>query len=156
MRGGMTPPNPWLGFTVSTRIPELLLSEVLRLHLAAAPTPEQGWTAALRDPVLGPAMAALHHAPERKWTVASLAADVAVSRSVLDERFRRVLGQPPMRYLSEWRMHLADELLANTDLGIVAIARRIGYESEEAFSRAFKRSRGEPPSHRRRQRSKSG
>jgi AraC-like DNA-binding protein len=124
---------------VSTRLPELLLIELLRLHLATAPAVERGWVAALRDPVLAPAMALLHAAPERRWTVAELAAGAAVSRSVLDGRFRQVLGRSPIRYLTEWRMHIAQELLATTELGVAAIARRVGYGSEEAFSRAFKR-----------------
>ena len=131
---------------VSTRLPELLLVEVLRLHLATAPAVERGWVAALRDPVLAPAMALLHAAPQRKWTVAELAAGAAVSRSVLDGRFRQVLGRSPIRYLTEWRMHVAQELLVTTELGLAAIARRVGYESEEAFSRAFKRTNRCSPS----------
>jgi AraC-like DNA-binding protein len=90
-------------------------------------------------------MAALHGEPERKWTVAELASTAAVSRSVLDQRFREVLGRSPIKYLTEWRMHLADELLATTELSIAAVARRIGYVSEEAFSRAFRRSHGSSP-----------
>lgn len=129
----------------STRLPELVLIEVLRIHLASTPAVDSGWIAALHDPVLAPALAQLHAAPERKWTVAGLASTAAVSRSVLDERFRSVLGRSPIRYLTEWRMHLADDLLASTDLGLVSIARRVGYDSEEAFGRAFKRSRGMPP-----------
>jgi AraC-like DNA-binding protein len=129
----------------STRLPELLLTEVLRLHLATAPMAEHGWIAALQDRVLAPAMAQLHAAPERKWTVAELASTVAVSRSVLDQRFRDVLGRSPIRYLTEWRMHLANDLLSTTGLSVAAIARRTGYESEEAFSRAFRRSHGSPP-----------
>ena len=89
----------------------------------------------------------MHGAPERKWTVAELAAEANASRSLLDERFRQVLGRSPIRYLTEWRMHLAEELLATTDLGVAVIARRVGYDSEEAFSRAFKRARGLSPSH---------
>ncbi len=130
---------------ISTRLPELLLIEVLRVHLSTAPAAEHGWVAALRDPVLAPAMAELHAAPQRKWTVAELAASAAVSRSVLDERFRTVLGRSPIRYLTEWRMHLAEDLLATTELGVAAVARRVGYDSEEAFSRAFRRSHGSPP-----------
>ena len=130
---------------VSTRLPELLLIEVLRAHLADAPAAEHGWIAALRDPVLAPAMGQLHGAPERPWTVAELASAVAVSRSVLDERFRSVLGRSPIRYLTEWRMHLAADLLATTDLTVATVARRVGYTSEEAFSRAFKRSHGSAP-----------
>ena len=79
--------------------------------------------------------------------MAELASGAAVSRSLLDERFRQVLGRSPIRYLTEWRMHLAEELLATTDLGVVTVARRVGYDSEEAFSRAFKRAHGLSPSH---------
>jgi AraC-like DNA-binding protein len=129
------------------RLPELVLIEVLRVHLASAPAVDHGWLAALHDPVLAPALARLHGAPERRWTVAELAAGAAVSRSSLDERFRQVLGRSPIRYLTEWRMHLAEDLLANTDSGVAAVARRIGYDSEEAFSRAFKRAHGASPSH---------
>jgi len=131
--------------TFSTRLPELVLIEVLRIYLAGAPAADHGWIAALHDAVLAPALAHLHAAPERKWTVASLAASVAVSRSVLDAKFRSVLGRSPIRYLTEWRMHLADGLLLDTDEGIASIARRVGYDSEEAFSRAFKRHRGSAP-----------
>jgi transcriptional regulator GlxA family with amidase domain len=107
---------------------------------------EFGWIAALQDQVLAPAMAQLHAAPERKWTVAELAGTVAVSRSVLDQRFRDVLGRSPIRYLTEWRIHLADDLLRTTELSVSTVARRVGYESEEAFSRAFRRSHDIPPS----------
>jgi len=139
-------PDPVPG-TISTRLPELVLIEVLRAHLRNAPAGEQGWLAALRDPVLAPALSLLHEAPAEKWTVAALASRAAVSRSILDERFRQVLGRSPIRYLTEWRMHLAEELLATTDTGVAVIARRVGYDSEEAFSRAFKRARGLSPSH---------
>jgi len=130
---------------LSTRLPELLLIEVLREHLATAPVVEHGWVAALRDPVLAPAMARMHESPAHKWTVAELASAAAVSRSVLDERFRQALGRSPMRYLAEWRMHLAQDLLVTTDVSVAAIARRVGYQSEEAFSRAFKRCTSSPP-----------
>jgi AraC-like DNA-binding protein len=135
------------GTMIATRLPELVLIEVLRLHLASAPAADHGWIAALRDPVLAPALSLLHTEPDRRWTVAELAAGAAVSRSLLDDRFRQVLGRSPIRYLTEWRMHLADELLVTTDLTVAAIARRVGYDSEEAFSRAFKRARGQSPSH---------
>jgi AraC-like DNA-binding protein len=130
---------------VNTRLPEMLLVEVLRQHLATAPAVDRGWLAALQDPVLNPALAALHAAPERKWTVTDLAGVAAVSRSGLDERFRQVLGRSPIRYLTEWRMHLAEDLLTSTDLGVAAISRRVGYDAEEAFSRAFKRAHGSSP-----------
>jgi AraC-like DNA-binding protein len=132
---------------ILTRLPTLLVSEVLRLHLATAPAAGHGWLAALRDPVLAPALAELHRAPERKWTVADLATAANVSRSLLDERFRDVLGRSPIRYLTDWRLHVAKDLLATTALGVNAIARRVGYDSEEAFSRAFKRAHGRAPAH---------
>jgi AraC-like DNA-binding protein len=130
----------------STKLPELLLIEVLRSHLANAPASERGWLAGLHDPLLAPAMRAIHTAPERKWTVADLAIEASVSRSSLDDRFRNILGLSPIRYLNEWRMRIAQDLVATTEATIAAIARRVGYDSEEAFSRAFKRAHGQSPS----------
>jgi AraC-like DNA-binding protein len=135
------------GSQILTRLPALILSEVLRLHLETAPAADRGWLAALRDPVLAPALAELHRAPERKWTVNDLAAAANVSRSVLDDRFRSILGRSPIRYLTDWRLHIAKDLLATTELGVSAVARRVGYDSEEAFSRAFKRAYGRAPAH---------
>jgi len=129
----------------ATRLPELVVTETLRLHLATAPAIDSGWLAALSDPILAPALAKLHAAPQLPWTVEDLACEVAVSRSVLDERFRRVLGRPPIRYLTDWRMHLAEELLTTTSQPIATVGRRVGYDSEEAFSRAFKRAHGVAP-----------
>ena len=131
----------------AVRLPELVLVEVLRAHLATAPAINGGWLLALRDPVLGPALSLLHEAPEHRWSVSELAARVAVSRSSLDDRFRSQLGRSPIRYLAEWRMHVAADLLATTDTSVATIARRVGYDSEEAFSRAFKRARGLSPSY---------
>jgi transcriptional regulator GlxA family with amidase domain len=131
---------------IPTRLPEMLLVEVLRLHLATAPAVDSGLVAALHDRVLNPALAALHAAPAHKWTVPELARAAAVSRSQLDEQFRQVLGRSPIRYLTEWRLHLARDLLASTDLGVGSVARRVGYDAEEAFSRAFKRAYGKAPS----------
>lgn len=85
---------------MATRLPALVVGEVLRAHIAAAPSGQHGWIAAVRDPILGPALAALHGAPERKWTVAELASEAAASRSLLDARFREVLGLSPIRYLA--------------------------------------------------------
>lgn len=130
---------------IPTRLSELLLIEVLRQHLASAPAVERGWAAALRDPVVAPALALLHRRPQHKWTVPELAQAAAVSRSLLDTRFRSVLGRSPIRYLTQWRMHVAQNLLATTDLSVLAIARRVGYDAEEAFSRAFKRDIGSSP-----------
>jgi AraC-like DNA-binding protein len=142
-----TAPSNRSASLLSTRLPELVLMEVLRAHLATAPTADRGWLAALRDPVLAPALSLLHRQPAHRWTVAELAAGAAVSRSVLDARFRQLLDRSPIRYLTEWRMHLAEDLLATADLTVFEIARRVGYVSEEAFSRAFKRERGTSPSH---------
>ncbi len=116
----------------STRLPEVLLTE-------------HGWIGALRDPCLAPALAAIHGSPARKWSVADLAAESSVSRSVLDERFGQVLGRSPIRYLTEWRMHVAGDLLRSTDLGAARVAREVGYDAEESFNRAFKRHHGQPP-----------
>ncbi len=132
---------------LTTRLPELVLMEVLRVHLSAEPSGNRGWLVALHDPVLAPALALLHANPEHRWSVGGLARRTAVSRSVLDDRFRQVLGQSPIRYLTQWRMHLAENLLATTDLTVADVARRAGYQSEEAFSRAFKRERGQSPAH---------
>ena len=129
-----------------TRIPELLLIEVLKLHLASAPADTNGWVCALRDPVVAPALGAIHAEPERKWTVADLARLSLVSPTLLDERFREVLGLAPIRYLTGWRMHVAEDLLHTTDLPVAVVARRVGYDSEEAFSRAFKRAHDAAPS----------
>jgi AraC-like DNA-binding protein len=96
--------------------------------------------------VLAPALVGIHGSPERKWTVEALAGLAGVSISLLDERFRRVLGLAPIRYLTGWRMHVAEDLLRSTDLGVASVAKRVGYDSEEAFSRAFKREHGEAPS----------
>lgn len=141
-----TVPSNASGNPITTRLPALVLTEVLRLHLASAPAADHGWIAALQDPILAPALAHLHRDPARRWTVADLAATSAISRSGLDERFRRLLGRSPIRYLTEWRMHLSRELLLTTDLGVATVARRVGYLSEEAFSRAFKRTYGQSPS----------
>lgn len=130
---------------VPTRIPEFLVVEVLRLHLASAPWSDSRWLEALSDPVVGPAMAAMHADPGRKWTVAQLASESSVSRSLLDERFRDVVGQAPISYLAKWRMHVAADLLAGTELTVASVGRRVGYEAEEAFSRAFKKVYGASP-----------
>lgn len=129
-----------------TRVPELLLVEVIKLHLSNAPSAEHGWVKALNDPVLAPAMAAIHGSADRKWSVVSLAREAHVSPSLLDERFRDVLGLAPIRYLTGWRMRIAEDLLRSSDLSLAAVARRVGYESEEAFSRAFKRTHAQAPS----------
>lgn len=130
---------------VAVRLPELLFLEVLRLYVEGAPPHLGSRLAALHDPVVGPALVALHGEPARKWTAEELAWQVACSRSTLNERFARHLGRAPMQYLSDWRLHLAAGLLRDTALAVAEVGHRVGYESEEAFNRAFKRAMGAPP-----------
>jgi AraC-like DNA-binding protein len=123
---------------LSARLPELLLSEALRLFAESAPE-ANGWLAATLDPVVGRALSLLHEDPTREWSVDELAREASTSRSVLTERFSRLLDQSPMQYLTEWRMQLAADLLRSTALKVADIAERIGYGSDAAFSRAFHR-----------------
>jgi transcriptional regulator GlxA family with amidase domain len=128
----------------TVRLPELLFGEVLRLYLERNP-PRAGWLSGIGDSIVGRALAELHADPARKWTAEELARRAACSRSTLNERFGRLVGRSPMGYLTEWRVQLAAEMLRETSLGVAAVAARVGYESEEAFSRAFKRTMGRPP-----------
>lgn len=128
------------------RLPELLFTEVLRLYLATSTDADlTGWLAALRDPVVGQAVALMHADPAHGWTVGELARATTTSRTVLVERFQQLLGQPPIRYLTQWRLNLASGLLRTSGLGVAEVGARVGYTSEEAFSRAFKRALGTPP-----------
>lgn len=95
--------------------------------------------------MLAPVLAAIHAAPEHKWNLVSLAREAMVSVSLLSERFNEMLGLSPIRYLTGWRLHVAKDVMRSTDLGVAAVARRVGYDSEEAFSRAFKRETGLAP-----------
>jgi AraC-like DNA-binding protein len=131
--------------TMITRMAELMFIEVLRRHVEQLPAEQGGWLAGLRDPVVGPAIAQLHERPAHAWTLAELARAVATSRTVLAVRFAQVVGMPPMQYLTQWRLQLAAEELANGSAKIAAIGARVGYESEAAFSRAFKRATGHAP-----------
>ena len=143
------PPPLYHGLSrANQRLPELLFIEVLRLYLHDSDDAEvTGWLAALRDPVVGQALSLLHADPAHDWTVAELASAVAASKTVLVDRFGTLLGRPPIRYLTEWRLNLASGLLRTTGLGVAEIGARVGYTSEEAFSRAFKRSLGQAPAH---------
>ncbi len=130
---------------LALRLPELLFSEVMRLYMESDPSLQTGWLAALRDPIVGSALVELHADPARRWTVEELARRVACSRSALNDRFVRLLGRAPMQYLVDWRLQLAADLLRTTTLNVLAVALQVGYESEEAFNRAFKRALGCPP-----------
>jgi AraC family transcriptional regulator, alkane utilization regulator len=127
------------------RLTELMFVEIIREYMQQLSPNEQGWLAALRDPHVGKALRVMHENPMRQWTVARLAREVAISRSALALRFTRLLGEPPMKYLTEWRMHLAKQMLRDRGDNIQAIAERVGYESEPAFNRAFKKATGCPP-----------
>lgn len=103
------------------------------------------WYRGFSDPVVGPALEAVHTAPSRPWTVADLASEAGVSRALLAKRFSEVMGEPPLTYLTEWRMELAEELLADPDLTVAQVARRVGYADQFGFSNAFKRRKGKSP-----------
>ncbi|HXN15247.1 MAG TPA: AraC family transcriptional regulator [Usitatibacter sp.] len=133
------------GADLMSRLPELLFIEALRLYAQSVDANARGWLAAMKDPVVSHALAHLHAQPAHKWTVTELATRSFTSRSVLDERFRRLLGCSPIRYLTEWRLQLAADLLRGNRLKLAAVAERVGYESEAAFSRAFRRHAGCSP-----------
>ena len=104
-----------------------------------------GWLAGARDPIVGRSLGLLHSRVAHPWTIAGLADEVGISRSALVERFTRYLSEPPMAYLTRWRLQMAARLLESTSRGVAEIAADVGYESEAAFNRAFKREFGQPP-----------
>jgi AraC-like DNA-binding protein len=127
------------------KLSELMFVEATRRYAASLPPAQKGWLAGLRDPQVGKALALLHARPAEPWTVETLAHDVAMSRSVLAERFTDLIGEPPMQYLTSWRLALAAQALRTGSDTIARIAERCGYESESAFNRAFKREFAMPP-----------
>lgn len=127
------------------RLSELLFVEIVRRYMRQLPAEHPGWLAGVRDPIVGQTLGLLHARPEHAWTVEELAQAVAVSRSSLAERFTALIGETPMRYLAIWRMHLAKSLLKETALSLGEVAARVGYDSDVAFNRAFKRMVGQPP-----------
>ena len=131
--------------SVLLRVGELLFVEVVRRYLTTLTADESGWLAGLRDPLVGRALAHLHKEPGRAWTLEELAKEVATSRSVLAERFSHLVGEPPMHYLARWRLQLAAGRLADGTAKVSAVARDVGYDSEAAFSRAFKKLTGMAP-----------
>jgi AraC-like DNA-binding protein len=133
------------GSTMLTRMAELMFVEVVRRYTEELSPQRTGWLAGLRDPVVAPALAALHARPAHAWTLVELARVAASSRTVLTQRFSERVGLAPMQYLTEWRLQLAAEQLANGTRKVAAVAADVGYESEAAFSRAFKRSTGYAP-----------
>lgn len=128
-----------------TRLAELMFIEVVRRHLDALPPGQTGWLAGLRDEIVGRVLARLHAQPGHPWTLDELARDAATSRSSLAKRFTDLVGQPPMQYLTQWRMQVAANLLAQSTAKLAAVSARAGYDSEAAFSRAFKKATGLSP-----------
>lgn len=133
------------------KLSEALFVDTLRRYVRGLPDQTTGWLAGARDPVVGMSLALLHRRPEHPWTIAELAAEVGLSRSSLVERFTRYLAQAPMAYLTGWRLRLAAQALTSSPKGVADIAAAVGYESEAAFNRAFKRAFGVPPARYRRQ-----
>jgi AraC-like DNA-binding protein len=133
------------GSAMLARLTELLYLEVLRRYMQQLPPGKAGWLSGVKDPEVGRALRLLHAHPARPWTVESLAREVGVSRSGLAQRFTDLTGEAPMRYLAGWRIQLAKHLILQANLPIAEVADRVGYESEAAFNRAFKRHVGVPP-----------
>jgi AraC-like DNA-binding protein len=127
------------------RLTELMFVEVLRQYMQQLPASQSDWLAGLNDVHVGKALRLMHANPAHDWTVSELARETAISRSALAERFTQLIGESPMRYLAGWRVHLAKQMLRERDSSVAEIATRVGYESEAAFNRAFKRSAGSPP-----------
>jgi AraC-like DNA-binding protein len=132
------------GENVLARLSELVFVEAIRRYLETLPPDQTGWLAGLRDPMVGRALVALHNDASKQWTVEGLARVAGLWRSLFAERFTAMLGHPPMQYLALWRMQLAARLLAG-GRAVAAVAEAVGYESEAAFSRAFKKLVGESP-----------
>jgi len=133
------------GEAVLERMSEMLFVEVLRRHVDDLPQDQVGWLAGTREPAVGRALSLMHEKPAEPWTLEKLGEEAALSRSVLHERFVSYLGQPPMQYLTQWRMQLAAKRLRDSDAKVHEVALEVGYGNEAAFSRAFKRAVGESP-----------
>jgi len=133
------------GEAVLAKLSEVLFVETLRTYIAQLPADQTGWLAGARDLEVGKALALMHRDPAHPWTIASLAKEAGLSRSVLAERFRHYLNQAPMAYLTHWRLQLGGQMLTSTNYSVAQIAPEVGYESEAAFNRAFKREFSVPP-----------
>jgi AraC-like DNA-binding protein len=133
------------GGTIRLRLSELIFVEVLRQHLQSLPTRETGWLSGLRDPSIGKVLAMLHERPAYPWTLNELACRAGMSRAALAARFTHLVGHAPIAYLTLWRMQIAARLLADGCMKVASVGREIGYDSEAAFSRAFKKIVGLSP-----------
>jgi len=131
--------------TVLAKLSELLFVEAVRRYVETLPPERTGWLSGLKDPFVGRTLSLIHTRVAEPWTVDSLGRQVGLSRSALADRFTRLIGEPPMRYLARWRIQVAAHQLKVSDMPLARIARQVGYESEAAFNRAFKRSFGVPP-----------
>jgi AraC-like DNA-binding protein len=133
------------GEAVLAKLSEVLFVETLRLYIAHLPAEQTGWLAGARDSEVGKTLALMHRNPAHPWTLAALAREAGISRSVLAERFRHYLNESPMAYLTRWRLQVGAQMLASTSYSVARIAPEVGYESEAAFNRAFKREFTVPP-----------
>lgn len=133
------------GEAVITRLADILVIQAVRSWIAEDPAARTGWLGALQDHQIGRAIALIHRDPGRDWTVASLAAKVAMSRTAFAARFTELVGEAVMQYVTRWRMHIATSLLEEADASIGEVAARVGYRSEAAFRRAFRKYAGVPP-----------
>ena len=133
------------GASIRLRLSELVFVEVMRRYLETLPAHETGWLSGLHDPAIGKVLVMLHEQPTYPWTLNELASRACMSRAALAARFAHLVGHAPMQYLTQWRMQIAARLLADSSTKIAAVGREIGYESEAAFSRAFKRTVGVSP-----------
>ena len=133
------------GEAVLAKLSEVLFVETLRAYIAHLPVEQTGWLAGARDAEVGKTLALMHRNPASPWTLASLAKEAGLSRSVLAERFRHYLNQTPMAYLTRWRLQLGAQMLVSTSYSVAQVAAEVGYESEAAFNRAFKREFDAPP-----------
>jgi AraC-like DNA-binding protein len=133
------------------KLSEALFIDTLRRYVMSLPEREIGWLAGTRDSIVGKCLGLMHRRVDHPWTIAKLANEVGTSRSALSERFTNYLAEPPMTYLTRWRLQLASRSLTSTPRGVAEIASEVGYESEAAFNRAFKRQFGVPPARYRRE-----
>jgi AraC-like DNA-binding protein len=168
IRGSQGQAPPWLRVTldhmleevqttdlgaeaVLTRLADVLFIQSLRVYFHSLNHTASGWLGGLKDPQIGAALSLIHHRYSEPWTVASLAREVTMSRSAFSERFKTLVGEPPLSYLARWRLHCAARMLRSSNAKLAQVARRVGYESEVAFHKAFKRLVGASPGEYRRQ-----
>ncbi len=133
------------GQTIMSNLADILVIQAIRAWIDSEQETSSGWLAALRDKHIGSALAAIHRQPGKNWTVESLAREVGLSRSGFSARFTEMVGEPAMQYVTRWRMLLARSQLLESAITLGELADQLGYQSEAAFCRAFKRMMGEPP-----------